>query len=90
MDPIDRALFAMRLAGTAPAAIARTLGLPAAAIPGRIRAILAELTARRPSRQAGVTTALQRSGRSGLLSARRSDANATPPISSGTQKRMSR
>jgi DNA-binding NarL/FixJ family response regulator len=90
LDPVDRALFAMRLAGTPPGEIAQTLGLPVAALPERVEAVLAQLAGLRRPRQAGVATALQRSGRSGRFSARRSDANAMPPMTSGTQKRISR
>jgi DNA-binding NarL/FixJ family response regulator len=43
LDPADHAVFAMRLAGDSPAAIGATLGLTAAAVAERIRAIVARL-----------------------------------------------
>jgi DNA-binding NarL/FixJ family response regulator len=45
LDPRDRAIFAMRLAGTAPADIARTVGLRPGELHGRLQAIVAALGA---------------------------------------------
>jgi DNA-binding NarL/FixJ family response regulator len=45
LAPGDRAIFAMRLAGTAPADIARTVGLRPGELAGRLKAIVAALAA---------------------------------------------
>ena len=43
LDPSDRAIFAMRLAGTSPRDIAAVVGLRIAALNARIHAIVAQL-----------------------------------------------
>jgi DNA-binding NarL/FixJ family response regulator len=46
LDPADRAILAMRLAGTAPHEIAETVGIARAQLDGRFAGILAELAGR--------------------------------------------
>jgi DNA-binding NarL/FixJ family response regulator len=46
LDPADRAILAMRLAGTAPREIAERVGIARAQLDGRFAAILAELAGR--------------------------------------------
>jgi DNA-binding NarL/FixJ family response regulator len=47
LDPRDRPIFAMRLAGTAPRDIANVVGLTVAALNARVQAIVAQLSAPR-------------------------------------------
>jgi DNA-binding NarL/FixJ family response regulator len=48
LEPTDRAILAMRLAGTTPAEIAETIGLTAARVRARIARIVARLTPASP------------------------------------------
>jgi len=47
LDPRDRPIFAMRLAGTAPRDIANVVGMTVAALNARVQAIVAQLAAPR-------------------------------------------
>ncbi len=47
LDPRDRPIFAMRLAGTSPREIASVVGMTVAALNGRVQAIVAQLAAPR-------------------------------------------
>ena len=58
LDVSDHAVFAMRLAGDSPAAIADTLGLPVAAVAARVAAIVATLAPTRAGRSRQLARAL--------------------------------
>jgi DNA-directed RNA polymerase specialized sigma24 family protein len=45
LDPRDRPIFAMRLAGTSPRDIAGVVGMTVAALNARVQAIVAQLAA---------------------------------------------
>ena len=63
LEPADHPIFAMKLAGTAPAEIAATLGLARADVADRTAAILARLSTREATvhRPSGIRTGTGRS-----------------------------